>query len=296
MGAETSLISPAGPSRTLLTDGYGKAQFNHIVTGNYSTSVIWRGKEVGNVTFTLRYSTTIAIVCDVHTLTVSICDIDGIPLPYSTLIVDFPNGTERTVTADSYGKVEYEQVPGGTHRLRTYWKGEQVADETVLLSNSNLVLLYTTVESSGGRPGNTTFLGSSWSGGGGGGSSEEVTEERSVFCSLTVEVVTRNGGKVQGAEVKVIDAETGHLTSVMTTGVDGTAKTLVTTGTYELEVHKDENVARKIVTLGSDRTVRIVLELTEEAVEEETPLTIISAAIAILGSALYLIYRRRLGV
>lgn len=299
VGAETSLISPARPSRTLLTDGYGKAQFNHVVTGNYSTSVIWRGKEVGNDTFTLRYSTTIAIVCDVHTLTVSTCDIEGIPLPYSTLIVDFPNGTERTVTTDSYGKVEFEQVPGGTHRLRTYWKGEQVADKIVLLSNSNPVLLYTTVESSGGRPGNTTFLGSSWSGGGGGGgggSLEEVTEERDIFCSLTVEVVTRNGGKVQGAEVKVIDAETGHLTSVMTTGVDGTAKTLVTTGTYELEIHKDETVARKIVTLGSDRTVRIVLELTEEAVEEETPLTIISAAIAILGSAVYLIYRRRLDV
>jgi hypothetical protein len=299
VGAETSLISPAGSSSTLLTDGYGKARFNNIVTGNYSTSVIWRGKEVGNITFTLQYSATIAVVCDVHTLTVSICDIEGIPLPYSTLIVDFPNGTERTVTADSNGKVELEQVAGGTHRLRTYWKGEQVADEIVHLSNSNPVLLYTTVESSGGRTGNSTFLSSSWSGGGGGsgggGASEEVTEERYVFCSLTVEVVTRNGEKVQGVEVKVIDAETGRLTSVMTTGVDGTAKTLVTTGTYELEAHKDENIARKVVTLESDRMVRIVLELKEEAVEEETPLTIISAAIAILGSALYLFYRRRLG-
>ncbi len=298
VGAETSLISPAGSSRTLLTDGYGKARFDNIATGNYSTSVIWRGKEVGNVTFTLQYSATIAVDCDVYTLTVSICDIDGIPLPYSTLIVDFPNGTERTFTADSYGKIEFDQVPGGAHRLRTYWKGEQVADEVVHLFSSNPVLLYTTVESNEGRTGNTTSLGSSWSGGGGGGggSSEEVTEERYVFCSLTVEVMTRNGDKVQGAEVKVIDAETGHLTSVMTTGVDGTAKTIVTTGTYELEARKDENIARKVVTVESDRTVRIVLELREEAVEEETPLTIISAAIAILGSALYLIYRRRLGV
>ena len=53
------------------------------------------------------------------------------------------------------------------------------------------------------------FFGSGWGGGGGSETSDESSEEVDVFCSLTVEVVDGKGGPVQGAEVRVIDAETG---------------------------------------------------------------------------------------
>jgi hypothetical protein len=294
IGAETAIISPNGFSRTILTDGYGKAQLRNIVTGNYEVSVLWRGLAVGNSTLSICSSTIIPIVCDVHTLTVSICDSAGGLLPYSTLIVDFPNGTERTAIADGFGKVPFEQVPGGTHRLRVYWMSRQVYDDTAQFSSSSPIVIYTTVEPRDEKREENVLFGSGWGGGGGGSeTSDESSEEVDVFCSLTIEVVDGKGGPVQGAEVRVIDAETGQLLSTVTTSIDGTARTLVKVGRYELEVQKDESIAKKVVEVRSDRTVRILLELVEEKEREDPPLTIVSAGIAVLGSVLYLVYRRR---
>jgi len=290
VGAEISIISPNDSSKTVLTDGYGRALLEGTIVGNYTVSVLWRGMEVRNLTLRIRSSTTVPVVCDVYTLTISICDRGGTPLPYSTLIVDFPNGTERTATADSYGRVEFDQVPGGTHRFRVYWRGNEVSDETIHLSSSSPVVLYTTVEPAGTKRGENGLTGISWTGGG--GSSEESTEERLVFCSLVIEVVDEKGNIVQGAEIKVIDLETGETISVMTTGADGTARTLITPGRYRLEARKGKSISEKVIDLRSDRTLRIILEF-EERTKEETPPTIISAVIAIIGSALYLIYRRR---
>jgi len=58
-----------------------------------------------------------------------------------------------------------------------------------------------------------------------------------------------------------------------------------------LEVQKGESKATRVVKLRSDRTIKMTLEL-EQEIEKIVP-TIISAAIAILGSVVYLIYRRR---
>ena len=291
VGALTSITCPTGSSETVLTDGYGKAQLTNIVAGEYDTSVLWRGMIVGNSTLNLQSSVTVALVCDVHSLTVSICDKEGRPLPYSTLMVDFPNGTGRAIITDGYGKVEFDQVPGGTHRLRVYWEEEVVSDQTIDVYSSSPVIIYTTVESKGRETRGTTLIDPYWSGGGGKGSSEETYEDAHVFYTLRVEVVDGRGGAINGAEVKIIDAETDRFISVMTTKADGSVRILILTGTYRLEVQKGESKATRVVKLRSDRTIRMTLEL-EQEIEKIVP-TIISAAIAILGSVVYLIYRRR---
>jgi len=291
VGALTSIILPTGSFETVLTDGYGEAQFLNIIAGEYGTSVLWRGMVVGNSTLNLQSSVTVTLLCNVQSLTVSICDREGKPLPYSTLMVDFPNGTERAIIADGYGKVEFDQVPGGTHRLRVYWEEEMVSDQTIDFSSSDPVIIYTTVKSERKETRGTTFIDPYWSGGGGGGSSKETYEDDYVFYTLRVEVVDGRGGAIQGAEVKIIDVETTHLISAMTTKADGSVRTLILTGTYRLEIQKGERKATRVVEIRSDRTIRIVLELEQEV--EETASTIISAAIAILGSVVYLVYRRR---
>ncbi len=291
VGAEASVIFPTGSSETVLTDGYGEAQLENIIAGEYETSVLWRGIIVQNSTLNLQSSASVALACDVHTFTVSIRDKEGKPLPYPTLIVDFPNGTERTIMADGYGKVGFDQVPGGTHRLRVYWGEEMVSDQTVLVSSSSPVVLDTSVESEGKEERYTAVFDSYGSGGGGKGSSKETSEEDYVFCSLRVEVVDNRGGAIQGAEVTIIDIETGHLISAMTTKSDGSVNTLISTGTYKLEVQKGESKATRVIELRSNRTIRMVLELEQEG--GETASTIISAAIAVLGSVVYLLYRRR---
>jgi len=119
-----------------------------------------------------------------------------------------------------------------------------------------------------------------------------VSEDIEVIYSLTVRVVDLKGEEIEGAEVRVKDTIEGHLVAIMTTKTDGMARTLLAEGTYELEIRKDEITLSRVIELRSDKTVRVVLELGEDAEVEETPVTMISAMIAVVGSLLYLAYRR----
>ncbi len=108
--------------------------------GNYENALsnaLDAYKNMGNVTFNVEDY--------LLSLSYTVVDQTGQPLPNVDVEVTYPNGTVRTFRTDEAGRITVDRAPWGDYRIRVIWSGVEVANTSFRETSSGVRTVETSV-------------------------------------------------------------------------------------------------------------------------------------------------------
>ena len=283
IGASTVITLPDETEITRNTDANGQITFTQIPVGSLKIQVTWQNVSVTEKTHTISFSGILQERCPVCSPTFIIEDSAGSPLPHALARVYCSNGTEASLLADSHGMIELCQIPAGSYRLQVYWKDAIAFEQTYSLSASTEIAVQTNV------PPQTVQTETTW-----GGDEENTTRTpKDTSYLLTIRAFDKTGKPVEGILVLIKDAKTNATVATAITDNTGEAVLKISQGEYIAEIQQGENEIRQPISIYEDTKIEIQIPSGEEPEMPYRAPTVATALIAVLGSILFLTFRRR---
>jgi len=285
VGASTVITLPEETKITRNTDANGQITLTQLPIGNLKIQITWQNVSFTEKTDIISFPGTLRERCPVCSPIFIVEDSAGSPLPYALARVYCSNGTEASLLADSHGMIELCQIPAGGYRLQVYWKDAIAFERTYSLSASTEIAVQTNV------PPQTMQTEITW----GGGNEEDTTltppEDKSYL--LTISVFDKTGKPVEGILVLIKDTKTNATVASAITDNAGEAVLKISQGDYVVEIQQGEKKIRQPISINEDTKIEIQIPSSEEPeISYRTP-TMAIAIIAVLGSILFLTFRRR---
>jgi len=285
VGAITVITLPNESEITRNTDANGQITLTQIPTGNLKVQITWRNVSITEKTYMISFSGTLRERCPVCSPTFIIEDSAESPLAHALARVYCPNGTEASLLADSRGVMELCQIPAGSYKLQVYWKDAIAFEQTYSLSASTEIAVQTNV------PPQTVQTEITW-----GGENEEnttPTPPENTSYLLTISVFDESRKPVEGILVLIKDTKTNATVASAITDNAGEAVLKITQGDYVVEIQQGEKKIRQPISINEDTKIEIQIPSSEELETSYRTPTVATALIAVLGSILFLTFRRR---
>jgi hypothetical protein len=279
-GATTTITLPNETEIVCNTDTKGQIILTQIPTGNLKVQITWQNIQVTVKTYTIPFPGVVRENCPVCSPTFIIEDSAGNPLPSVLVKVYCLNNTETSLQTDSQGRIELRQIPAGSYRLQVYWKDAVAFEQIYSLSASTEIPVRTNI------PPLTAQTELTW--GGSGENSTSTTPEVTNYL-LTISVCDKTGKPVGGILVLVKDAKTNATIASAITDNNGEAILKIPQGDYIVEAQKTQQP----ISLTQDTKIEIQIPSNETPEMPHQASTVATALIAVLGSLLFLAFRRR---